>query len=291
MDIIKTTGNKEQFEEKKYLDSLRSAGIEHSLAEEVSRMVRHDAHNLANTNALHKATETALVERNQLAEAARYNLKRSISRLGPSGFPFEQYIARLFDAYGYDTKTNLTYDGKCVKHEIDVLAEKDGVHHIMECKHHHNPGAKTDVKVALYFHARFMDIISVLKKTEPGPPRRDKSRLGHKRYVGWIVTNTRATKDAIAYAECEKIKVLAWHYPKQGGLNDLIERKLLYPITALPNLHARTIKNLLSKNIILVKELQNMTPKELKKVAKVSLPLGRRLIETSNELMSDQPAV
>lgn len=73
-----------------------------------------------------KIAQEKLKERNEQALAIRYDLKRALMELGPSGYPFEKLISDLLRKFGYRTKTNLTLQGKCVSHEIDVIAEKDG---------------------------------------------------------------------------------------------------------------------------------------------------------------------
>ncbi|MDP3970526.1 MAG: restriction endonuclease [bacterium] len=273
MEIQKTSGKREQFLEEKYVESMRSAGVEHSLAQEVARMVTHDKYNLTSTDRLHVATEKVLVAKNDLAAAARYNLARAISDLGPSGYPFEQFISRLFQAYGYKTKTNQIVQGKCVTHEVDVIAQKEDKHYMIECKHHHYPGVKTNVKVALYTHSRFLDVLEIWHQGN------DKSK-----YQAWLVTNTKATKDAITYAECAGMKVMAWHYPKNQGLNQLIEAKGLYPITVLPNLASKSIKVLLKNNYILTSDLKGQSSQDIRRKTNFSNSVISKILEAYQQL-------
>lgn len=278
MDIKKTTGEHEPFKEKKYLTSMRDAGIEYSLAQEVMRMVGRDKQNLRTTDSLHTATERTLVNTNNYAEAARYNLKRSIINLGPSGFPFEQFIARLFQAYGYATETNLILQGKCVKHEIDVIARRDNLHYMIECKHHHYSGAKTKVQVALYTHARFLDVVDRWAQQE-----------GNKKdqHVPWLVTNTKVTSDVIAYADCVGMKILAWHYPKNKGLNQFIEKNKLYPVTTLPNVSLKTQQVLVRNKLILLSDVAALTGPQLRNTTKLSQSVIAKIQETTRQLLGE----
>jgi hypothetical protein len=272
-----TTGAIEDFTEDKLYNSMRSAGVEHSLAQEVVRMVVHDNNNLASTDILHAATSQALVRKDALAAAARYNLKRAIIDLGPSGYPFEQYIAQIFEAYGYTTKTNQMIRGKCIMHETDVIAKRGNEHYMIECKHHHYAGAKTNAKVALYVYARFLDIVDSWSKQE------GTSKDNHR---PWLVTNTRASSDAIAYAECVGMKVLAWHYPENAGLNHFIESKRLYPITVLPKLSARAKTALLKQDIILVKEFAAKSEPTLAKLTKLKVHQFSAAYRAAHELLT-----
>ena len=50
-------------------------------------------------------------------------LKQAIMELGPSGFPFEQFVAELLKCRGYQIKVGVIVEGHCVNHEIDVKFE------------------------------------------------------------------------------------------------------------------------------------------------------------------------
>ena len=45
-------------------------------------------------------------------------------RARSSGFPFERYVARLFDAMGYATQVGIVLPGKCVTHDRDRVGEQ-----------------------------------------------------------------------------------------------------------------------------------------------------------------------
>ena len=61
---------------------------------------------------------------------------------------------------------------------------------------------------------------------------------------GLLVTNTKFTSEAIAYAECSGVELLGWGYPAQNNLFDRMSRAKVYPITALVAL-SRAEKRLL----------------------------------------------
>ena len=44
--------------------------------------------------------------------AARYSLKKGIMQLGPSGFPFERFVAEILKIQGYTTRIGVFVDGK-----------------------------------------------------------------------------------------------------------------------------------------------------------------------------------
>jgi hypothetical protein len=70
-----------------------------------------------------------------------------------------------------------------------------------------------------------------------------------------VVTNTRFTTDAISYGNCCGLYLLSWDYPKNDGLRDRIDRLGLYPITVSTLLTNREKQFLLSRDVVLCREL------------------------------------
>ena len=80
--------------------------------------------------------------------------------LGPSGFPFEKFISKLFEVQKYSVQTGQFVKGKCVTHEIDVIARKENEIVLAECKYRNTQGITVDVKTPLYIHSRFEDVLA-----------------------------------------------------------------------------------------------------------------------------------
>ena len=72
---------------------------------------------------------------------------------------------------------------------------------------------------------------------------------------GWVVTNTRFTEDAIKYGECAGLHLLSWDLPKDNGIKDRIDRLGLYPVTVSTLLSQREKQFLLSRDVVLCKQL------------------------------------
>lgn len=154
----------------------------------------------------------------QPKEAQRYQLKPALFNLGPSGYPFEDFISRLFTAMGYQTQARQIIEGNCVSHEVDVVCQKDKLKFLIECKFHNRPGTKTEIKDALYTQARFGDI----NEKKPGVYQQI-----------WLVTNTKLTTQAIEYGRCKNMGLLAWRYPENEGIERLIDKFNLYHLLKL----------------------------------------------------------
>ncbi|HET6225835.1 MAG TPA: ATP cone domain-containing protein [Bacteroidia bacterium] len=187
-----------------------------------------------------------LLKKNSGHLAAKYHLKNAIMELGPSGFPFEKYISEILSHQGYKTNVGVVVQGQCVTHEIDIIAEQESNYFMIECKYHNQRGIFCDVKIPLYIQARFKDVESQWIKL---PDHKNKF------HQGWVVTNTRFSKDAIQYGNCAGLHLLGWNYPEKNGLRELIDRSGLYPITCLTTLSQTEKQFLLQRKIVLCKEL------------------------------------
>lgn len=245
VNIRKYNGTLEPFSSKKLLHSLSKAGADRKTAQNIVTRIAEQLYDGVTTKEIYDEAFGILNATNN-SKAARYNLKRAIMELGPSGFPFESFIASLFNHQGFTTQVGVKVDGKCVTHDVDVVAEKDNKHYMVECKYHNSLGKVSDVKIALYVHARFLDIEAQWKKID-----------GHalKFHQGWLVTNTRLTSDALQYGACAGLLMLSWDYPKDNGIKDLMDKSGLYPITCLTKLTKREKELLLNARVVLCRDL------------------------------------
>ena len=240
ISIEKASGELQLFTEEKLHRSLRRSGASEELAARVVHLLRKEITPGITSQKLYRLA-FSLLHKEAGHLAARYSLKRAIMDLGPTGFPFEKLVSELLVSQGYETQLDVLLEGACVSHEVDVIAVKNSRRHLIECKYHNIHGKKCDVKVALYIYARSLD----LRKNSKSQPFDD----------FWLVTNTKFTKDAIAYGKCAGLKLLGWDYPPGKGLKELIELGQLHPITCLTSMNASEKKQLLSRNVVLCHEL------------------------------------
>jgi hypothetical protein len=168
--------------------------------------------------------------------------------LGPSGFPFEKFFASLLAYKGYKTQVGVMVEGHCVRHEIDVIAEKGNEYIMVECKYHNINGIACDVKIPLYIQSRFKDVEFNWKKL---PNHKNKN------HQGWLVTNTKFTEDAIQYGQCMGLNMIGWSFPISENLKSMIDDSGLYPITCLTTITKYEKQLLLDKKIVLCKEICN----------------------------------
>ena len=243
--IIKSNGEKEPYDEEKIKSSIIKAGSSPDIATEAARTVTRKVKDNMSTDEIYSKT----LNRLKVLEpgvALKYSLKKAIMNMGPEGFAFEKYIAKILAEYGYSTEVGQFVNGYCVEHEVDVIAKREGTICLIECKYHNSPGIKSDVKTALYIHSRFLDIEKA---------RREKDGSDH--LEAWLVTNTKCTSDAIKYAGCVGLKIMAWHYPEIKNLQYYIEIKKLYPVSILSTIDKKQKEILFDSGIILIRELEN----------------------------------
>ena len=258
MLIVKSSGEKENFDIEKIKKTCLRAGASKELAEKVSYEVSKRVKENMTTKEIFKLT-IKLLEQENKGIAAKYDLKGAILRLGPAGFAFEQLIAEILREYGYSTKVHSIVRGKCISHEIDVIASKDSKTFMIEAKYHNMPGVFTGVRELLYSYARFLDLQAGYKTGKC-----------QKFDEIWLVTNTKLSRDAIQYAECMNLKISAWNFPKENNLQEMIENKRLYPITMLRKLDADSQDRLADSGLVLVKDLVLKDISKLNEMTKIS---------------------
>jgi HJR/Mrr/RecB family endonuclease len=241
--ITKADGTSEPFNVSKLRHSLVRAGASEPVAEEIGKEVAKELYNGITTNQIyHKAF--AHLREHRRGVAARYSLKRAILEFGPSGFPFEIYLAELFKTEGYDAVTDQIIQGGCVEHEVDVVLTRERKKIFIEAKFHNNAGFKTDLKTVLYVKARMDDI----QKAMPHTP-----------VQGMVITNTKFTHVAVRYADCVGLELLGWEHPAHGDLHSKIDSAKLYPITALTTLSRNEKTALLAQKKVLCSQLSQDT--------------------------------
>ena len=245
IDIVKSSGEKAKFSLDKLRNSLKHSGADHMVVEQIVDKVKEELFEGISTKEIYNRA-FALLKQKKSVFASKYKLKKAIYELGPTGFPFERFVAAILEYSGYTTRTDVIMNGSCVTHEIDVVAEKNGTVIIIECKFHGEEGRNCNVKIPLYIHSRYNDI-----KAHWATKKNETKKLD----VGWVTTNTRFTKDAVKYGTCAGLYLLSWDYPKNDGLKDRIDRLGLYPITVSTMLTNREKQFLLSRDVVLCQQL------------------------------------
>jgi hypothetical protein len=272
INIVKYSGDVVPFDVDKLINSLRRSQANEELIQQIVAQVEDQLYDGITTKKIYQMAFKMLKGKSRVS-ASKYKLKKALMELGPSGFPFEKLVGKLFAHEGYATKVGVIVQGNCVQHEIDVIAQKDNKHYMIECKYHSDQGRTCNVKIPLYIQSRFLDVKAKWEHQE-----------GHetKLHKGGVYTNTRFTTDAIQYGTCIGLLLTSWDYPMGNGLKDRIDKLGLHPLTALTTLTKAEKTKLLDKDIVLCKELHE-NPTLLKQIG-IDKKRHKKILEDSEAL-------
>ena len=246
--VTKRSGEEVVFDDRRVIRSMERVGVAPELFDRVLAHIKEkvQADNTITTDEIFYHIREFLVRKDKKS-ALRFNLRQAIFELGPTGFPFEQYLAKIFRDQGYKTQVDIQMQGECVNHEIDILLQKDGRREIVEAKFHNQNFGKTDVQVMLYTFARFLDV-------------RKKNNIDGV----WVATNTKLTSDAINYAKCKGIKALSWNFPQKQNIAEFVEKPKMYPITTLTDLTLAEERRFIDNGIVLASDLLKVSDEEFR---------------------------
>lgn len=269
IEIIKHSGEKQIYDENKLYRSLSKTNASESIKSKILDEVRNRLKNGMTTKEIYQMAFKILKSKSRV-NASRYKLKRAIMELGPSGYPFENFVGKILKYEGYQTEVGVIVQGHCVTHEVDVIALKDNEHLMIECKYHNTQNQNCDVKIPLYIQSRFKDVEAEWKNEK-----------GHssKIHYGCIYTNTRFSKDASQYGECAGLKLTSWDYPKDNSLKYRIDKLGLHPLTSLMSLSKAEKTMLLNKDIVLCREI-HQNPEILNEIGISKIRQKRILVDS-----------
>ncbi len=280
VEVINSQGEKEIFSWKKVYRSAKRAGASSRAAKEIADRIEKEVYPGITTRKIFNEVQR-LLRKKSLSSSIRFSLKDGIRKLGPTGFPFEKYVGGVLSANGFsNVRNNLHLRGNCALYEIDFVATKDNTLYIGECKYHHLSGERVDLQVALYNFARYLDL-------------KDASSI--QRYLSsgmevkaMLVTNTKFTSQARSYSRCVGVELLGWNWPPQKGLEYLITREGLYPITVLPSLTRGLRDIFLSNRLTLAKDILRFSPKSLSKELNIPINKAESLLKEANYLFQKE---
>ncbi|MCS3557124.1 MULTISPECIES: ATP cone domain-containing protein [Sphingobacterium] len=273
MLVKKYSGELVPFNSDSLRHSLTRSGANNEQVEKVYTQIKEKLFDGISTRELYQlAFEALKSQRNSFA--ARYSLKKALRELGPEGFYFEKWIARLFQEYGFESTTGQTIQGHAVSHEIDVVASKGNEMLAIECKFRNDIDAKISVTTPMYFLSRFKDISDISYHF-----------FGqNKKFTqGWLVTNAYLTSDSKDFGKYYNVNFLSWDYPIDNSIKKRVDKAVFYPVTCLTTLTDVEEKTLLQNQIILVKDIINN--KEALKSLKLDSEKLRLVLEEARELI------
>jgi hypothetical protein len=274
MDITKKSGEQVPYDAKELCQSIEQAGASKMDAQRICIAIEEKLDPGDSTTKIFRTALRELMEES-VAVSARYKLRRALDDLGPTGFIFEQYVETILQAHDYDTRRNVMMSGECVTHEIDVYAEKDNLHFLVEAKYRNDHSIKTHVDTVMYADARLMDVQRRMEKRGEDPQN----------YHIWVITNTNFTSHAIDYGACRNMKLVGWNYPKNNGLESMIVNKKLYPITVLPSLTRKARDMLVKHDMVLAQDILPYSQAELEEKFHLNNRVAKNILAEVHAIM------
>jgi len=276
--VINNMGERELFSPGKLLKSARRSGADKELADRVVGIISNQVRNEDRTLDIYRVMKSLLLKEER-SVGIKFSLKESIRKLGPTGYPFEIYMAEVFKRHGFKTKVETFVKGKATDYEIDFQAEKEKNMYLAECKFHDDVGSRVDINVILIAYAGLLDMLG------------GKYCLNYKNDGGKIkrlvATNTKFTNKAISFAKCYGMDLLGWHYPEDGGIEKYIENMKLYPITILPSINKNLLEVFFNAGIIFCIDLLNMDEQKLIKNLHISLKDAQKIMFDAKSLLNN----
>ncbi|WP_090974989.1 restriction endonuclease [Parapedobacter composti] len=274
MQVRKYSGELVEFDLNRLKASLFKSGASADVVDAVWEAMEPMVYDGISTGDLYRRA-FRLLKRKAHAFAARYSLKRALKELGPAGYYFEQWVARLFQHAEYQTATGQLLEGNAVTHEVDVVARKGGDMLLVECKFRNTVDAKISVTTPMYFLSRFKDMEG-RKFNFFGKP------MGFT--AGWLITNAYLTTDSIRFGQYYGINLLAWNYPEDSSIKRRVDNAGLYPVTCLTTIAKAEKEVLLRQGCLLVKDIVT-DPAQLDTL-KCGPRKRRKIIEEATELVN-----
>jgi HJR/Mrr/RecB family endonuclease len=265
--VTKAAGTKQLFDREKVVKTCLRMGASRKTADDVAEKIEKGLYDGISTSKILQMT-FRLLRKYKPAIQHLLDLRRGLS-LMDSKPEFETFVQILLAHNGFEVTPNRLVTGKCVEHEVDAIARKDGMTYFVEAKHHINYHALTGLDESRIARAILED---VTEGFELG-----KSNLKVDRAM--IVTNTRYTEHARRYGKCRGILQIGWSSPTNLSLQNMIEEKNLYPLSCLRGLKSETKTKLVNMGIVLIKQLFEEKPSTLARKTGVHKETLKQIIE------------
>ncbi|MDD5499471.1 MAG: hypothetical protein PHT91_01180 [Candidatus Nanoarchaeia archaeon] len=250
MKVRKRDGTIADFESSKVVGSLKNSGVSEEGIKKVLSKIKEKNFSMISTDKLYSLIYKLVEKYENKYNASIYSLKNAILRLGPDGYNFEDFIAKIFQLLKYDVKVRQVYPSMCINHELDVV----GKNFFIECKYHNSGGITTGIKEVMYSHSRFRDLKNANKEK------------GYDFQKFWVASNTKFSQDCIDYAEYWSINLMGWKYKGEMSLSYLIDQNNWYPITLLPSVSRRIFEILKRNSVLIITDLKFNGDSNLKKM-------------------------
>ncbi|PVX26102.1 MAG: restriction endonuclease [Candidatus Bathyarchaeum sp.] len=272
--VTKFDGTKQPFSKQKVVRTCMRMGATRPVAESIANEIEQRIYDGISTKKILQMIFRRLRKHKPVVKH-QIDLRRALSLINPAP-DFERFIQLLLSEHGYEVSPNQIIRGRCVEHEVDAVAKKDGKTCFVEVKHHYKYHTPTNLDVSRIARAVFEDV------TEGHELGLNDLKIDY----AMIVCNTKLSEHAKRYADCRAIRHIGWSSPKSHDLQTMIQEKKLYPVTFLRGLNAQTRSKLAANGVLLLKQLVEMRPAELRSQTGVSKEKLESMIGNARAILS-----
>ena len=213
--VIKHDGSRQPFSQEKALNSILRAGVDKKQAGEILGIVESKLYSGITTKEIYKLVHSAIRGRVSLLQANFFRVREGLARMG--SFDFEKLVARVLESRGFSCQWNVMVGGRCIEHQIDVMAERGAKKYLVEVKHHRSEHRDCGLGDVVEMWGRLRDIEEGEQITEISG--------------ACLVTNTKFSQHACRFASCRGILLLGWRYNSfdrvdgpEEGLEKILEQ-------------------------------------------------------------------
>jgi Holliday junction resolvase-like predicted endonuclease len=277
MYVKKFDGSKQQFDKNRIIRTCMRNGASEETATKIANRIEKNAHDGMRTQEILDLIWEYLREHHPESQM-RVDLRLALSLLR-SKPDFENYASLILKDLGYSVQSNMVLRGRCIEHEIDAIAQKEDRTIYVEVKHHNRAHTYTPLEVSMKVWATLQDLIAGKK-------------LGYHNInftKALIICNTKFTDHARVYADCVGIDHIGWKSPVSNGLEDIIERRSLYPVTVLKE-DRGLLRLLVGNGVLLLRQLIEEDAERLARNRIVSTSQLSALREKSRRILNQLKA-
>jgi Holliday junction resolvase-like predicted endonuclease len=271
--VTKADGTRQLFDREKIIRTCLRMGASRRIANDIAEKIERRLYDGISTS---KILQMAFRMLRSYKSTVRnlFDLRKGLSLMN-SKPEFEKFVQVLLANHGFEVSSNQILRGKCVGHEVDAVARKEGITYFVEAKHHTNYHAPTGLDESRIARAVLEDV------TEGFELGKNELRIDR----AMIVTNTRYSEHATRYGKCRNILQIGWSSPANHSLQNMIEEKKLYPLSCLRGLDSETKMKLVNSGIVLMKQLFEEETATIAKKAEVPTETLREIVEKARNSM------
>jgi hypothetical protein len=200
--VTKENGSRQLFDKDKVIRTCLRMGANSHIAFEVAGKVEERLYDGISTQIILRMIFRFM--RKYKPEVGQlFDLRKGFSLMSPKP-EFELFVQVLLMHNEFEVRPNQILTGKCVEHEVDAIARKDGVTYFVEAKHHLSYHALTGLYESRIARAVLEDVTEGFML----------GRCDLKIDRAMIVTNTRYSDQATQYGRCRNILQIGGAHPK-----------------------------------------------------------------------------